>query len=228
VWVHSLWSLVPGEVDKLVQYVSEGVLQSAVHQDLPGGMLLRQPSTFAELPKDDAWVHTPEAEINELAGLYVLSSREYGLPTSNGRSLVGIVSPRAVSNHVLLERVLAAVSRYTDYQAENVLSMLPVLSKDTLLNMKGMSIYEARTEREDREISVTYLSPETSGVLGEWPDDATEFTAVTINWENHLITVFSDGQVWLQGVPPEEVPSAIGAISVNLWGRTRIADGVGQ
>lgn len=223
-WVHSLWSLVPGGVGELVKYLSDDVLQNAEHQELQGGTLLRQRGTFAELPKDDAWVQAPTAETIELAGVYVLSPTEYGLQSASGRTLVGAVSPRPASNYALVERALTTVSRYTDYRPENVLPLLPILSKDALLHLDGMTLYEARTEQESREVSVTYFDPKSPGVLDEWPDDSTEFAAATVNWQNHLLTVFTDGQVWLEGVTPEEVPSAIGAVSINLWGRIRIPD----
>ena len=220
-WVHSLWSLVPGEVGELGQHLS-GALKDPEQQKLPGGILLRQWGWFRELPPDDPWVQTSSTEATELSGLYVLAPEEYGLQSAGGRSLVGAVSLRPASNHRLVESALAVLSRQVEHQPENVLTLLPVLSKDILLHLDGLSLYEARTEREDREVSVTYLDPESPGLLNEWPDDATEFAAATFNWQNHLLTVFADGQVWLEGVTPDQVPSAIGVVSVNMWGRTPV------
>jgi len=227
-WVHSLWSLVPGEVNELVQYISDGVLSdNSEHQDIPGGLLLRQRDTVVEVPTDGDWIRTPgAAETTELVGLYVLTPMEYGLQSTGGRSLVGIVSARPASNHALLERARMVISKYANYTAESIIPILPALSKRALRDLNGLTVYEARTERDDREVSVTYFHPDAPDVLDEWPDDATEFAAVTMSWGNHLLTVFADGQVWLQGVAPEEVPSAIGTVGANLWGRDRIAETV--
>ena len=225
VWVHSLWSLAPGSVSELVKHLSSRVLQDAEPQPLSGGFLLRQEGTFEELPKDDPWVRAHSSSTTELAGLYVLEPEHYGLRGTGGRSLVGAASPRPASNHALVDRVAAALIDPDYYHQSEPLTLLPTLSKDNLLNLKGLTVYEARTEREDREVSITYLTPTALGLLDEWAD-STEFAGVTVNWNGHLASIFADGQLWLEGISPEDVPLVVGTISVNLWRGVRIEDAI--
>ena len=101
--------------------------------------------------------------------------------------------------------------------------LLPALSKSTLLSLDGLTVYEVRTERDDRENSITYLDSKSSEGLSEWPED-TEFAAVTMNWRDQLFTIFADGQLWLDSVLPKEVPQLVGVIGANLWGGGKVAN----
>jgi hypothetical protein len=207
-WVHSLWTLITGQVDELSLSLAQGPFEGADRTLIQAGVMLHRLDAFADSPDSSSWIQVPVVEAKELAGLYVLDPPSLGFPAAQGRVLVGVASPRPASNQVLASRITAQ---------RNASALLPVLSKRALLELKGLTLYEARTESDDREVSVTYLDPLRTGVLDEWPDDGTEFAAATLTWEGHLLTVFADGQLWLDDVPPEQVPFAVQEIGRNLW-----------
>jgi hypothetical protein len=219
-WIHSLWSLVPGTPEDLAVKLTEQLFVGGSIDELRGGVMLKRRDSFTGRRDDDAWSIEPDSgfETVEVSALYVVNPKTIGVPAAGGRTLVGIASPRPAANHSFVSRLAAKF---------DATAVLPVLSKRNLLDLAGLTVYEVRKEEDERESSVTYLDAKQPVVLNDWADE-TEFDAVTLNLGGSLLTHFADGQLWLNGLAPEDVPDAVGVLGAQLWTEGMAADTAGM
>jgi hypothetical protein len=218
-WIHSAWSLVPGRAEELAVTLAERLFEGE-RSEIPGGLMFQRRDPFTERREDDGWLVGPDSgvETTALSALYLADPPAIGMDVSGDRTIVGIASPRPASNVVFVSRLAAQF---------DATALVPVLSKRHLVDVVGGgSVYEARTKRDEREKSVTYLNADhRGGDLDDWADE-TEFDGVTLTSANRLFTTFADGQLWIDGIPPQEMLWAVSFFGPRLWIASEAPDGL--
>jgi len=206
VFVHSLWSSSPLPV---------GQARDAVRTVLPefevsgtDSFSLTRFEQAEDADFDNVW-RTPASSVaTHRVVVYVLDQLRLPVvaPSSPG-SIIGAVSDLPALNSVIMDQLQSAIGSRP---------MLPNLNRNRVANF---TVYEARIVSGDGERSITYADPSvaTSRFLDDWPVDAS-LTAATIRHDpSVLLTAFSDGQIWLQGATPEEIPNVIENTVSFLW-----------
>jgi hypothetical protein len=205
-FVHSLWYLFSDEHAGLSAQVERVLGTSASRAELPNGTLVTRPELVPSSIDPSPWAEPPDPTPG-LVGVYVLDG-EVVTSRALGGQVVGVVSPFPALNRYTLEELSAG----TDGRP-----LLPDLAWSNLLSIARSDLFELRVANSDQEVAVTYLAGQPEGGPG-WPFEHHEqFTAATVRWNHRLITVFADGQIWLDDIPPVDVPAAISNVVSQLW-----------
>lgn len=207
-FVHSLWSLASLSFWDAQAAVSEFLGDFEPYQIGPGSIMRTRTERTAGVGGGDDWIRPGEENwVDHLAAVYVLDVGQAGFPSLPGGTVMGAVSNLPALNADIMDQF---VSRMQARIIE------PDLRRDTLANLH---VYEARIVTDAGERSITYADPDSasSRFADDWAGDA-PLTAATL-WHEHngLLTAFADGQIWLEGVGPSEVPDVVAQTVGRLW-----------
>lgn len=207
-FVHSLWALTSLPLADTSGRLSDE-LGEFERIELHPGFMLSRPVRNVILESDDGWTKSSHSNVvDNLLAVYLLNPRSSGLPPDTG-TVVGAVSALPELNSTIIAGVVASTEGHM---------ITPDLSRSKL---SDLDIYEARIVDDQAERSITYSDPQWAAFRFDSDWGSTEaLTAATVLFgRTSLLTVFSDGQIWLQGVSPESVPEAITKTVGKLWPR---------
>jgi hypothetical protein len=205
VFVHSLWSLTPLPLD-VVRGRLLAELTDFQHPAANQGFDLFRSVRTINIGLEDAWTtYSTETVVDHLLAVYIIDTRS-GFPATG--TIVGAVSDLPEANSTVMDQVIASTGGHI---------IQPDLRRDRVFD--ELDVYEARVVDDSSERSITYSNPGEARVRYsvDWADNQPLTAATALHEDGSLLTAFTDGQIWLEGVQPADVSQAMKKTFGKLW-----------